>query len=772
MLFEKSLAKFALIMAPLVLAAGLPAQTVSSVRIYTSPSGLTFQVDGQIFVQPVTLLWPQGSKHSIVVSNVQTAGTIPTQYTLQTAMSNLGPITDLSSITADPNLTFIELPYQISYAVDLNFFVCTTGANCNNICPPMSGCPGPGYVILNGQAFTQNAQIFISTGGQLTAEAHPNPGWVFGGWVTSPSFGNSSQAFQNTWTVTAPMMIHPVFSPAAGVTVTVNTSPAGLQTLVDRTPYSAPISLQWGLGSMHQLGGISPQYDLSGNIWVFQSWSDGGAYSHAVTTPSNSLAPLKFTATYTTGTPVTFLTLPQGLPLTVDGRQNYPGYTFAWAIGSTHTVSAPATQVDSNGNSWAFQGWSNNGPETQQITVASTGNRYVATYQSAGMVNVNSNPSGVPIQVDGQACPTPCSLGKAIGATIQVVAPPTANAGAGTELAFRGWSDGAPASRSVTVSAQPTNLNVAYKTRYQLQVASNPPNSLTWTTTPASSDSYFDPQTRVEVSAAARPGFEFLNWAGGASGSYPSALVVMAAPETLVADLNPVPYISPGGIQNSAAQSSNAVAPGSAVSVYGIHLASETFNSPANRLAQTLDNVTVRAGGAVAPLFFVSPGQINVQLPSNVPPGDHTFAVQVEGKPEATASFTVARNAPGLFGTVANTETFAVATHEDGTAISASSPARRGEVVSLFGTGFGPYNPAPADGVAVPAGTKYPLADAAQIWVGEQPVEPVWAGAAAGKIGVAVAQLKIDDTIPRATTIAVKVRVNSVSSNSVLLPVE
>jgi uncharacterized protein (TIGR03437 family) len=772
MFFEKSRAKFVLIVAAFAAAAGLPAQTVSSVRIYTNPANLYFQVDGQMYSQAVTLLWPQGSKHSIVVSNIQTTGTIPTQYVLGTVISNLGPIMDLSSVTADPNLTFIELPFLTNYAVDLNYFVCTTGANCSSVCPPQSGCPGPGYVILNGQSFTQNAQIFVPSGGQIIAEAHPNPGWVFGGWITSPSFGNSSEAFQNTWTVTAPMMLHPVFSRALGVTVTVTTSPAGLRTLVDRTPDSAPVSLEWGIGSIHQLGGISPQYDLSGHIWVFQSWSDGGTYSHSVTVPSDSMAPLAFTATYTTGTPVTFLTIPGNLALTVDGQQNYPGYTFAWAIGSTHTVTAPATQVDSNGNTWAFQSWSDNGPATQQIAVSSTGNRYVATYQLAGLVNVSSNPSGVPMQLDGQACPTPCSVGRAIGATIRVVAPASANPGEGTELAFRGWSDGAPASRSVTVSAQPTNLNAAYKTRYQLQVASDPANGLAWKTAPSSSDSYFDANTRVEVSATTKPGFDFVNWAGGASGSYPSALVVMNAPQTLVAKLNPVPYITPGGIQNSASPSGNAVAPGSAVSVYGINLASDTFNSPASRLAQTLDNVTVRADGQMAPLFFVSPGQINVQLPSNLSAGEHALTVQVEGKPEATAGFRVARNAPGLFGTIGSAQPFAVATHQDGTAISASSPARRGEVVSLFATGLGPYSPAPADGLAVPSGTKYPLADAANVWVGEQLVEPVWAGAAAGKIGVAVVQLNIDDTIPHAATVVVHLQVNNVDSNHVLLPVE
>jgi len=784
MFFKKSRIKSALIIGSFLPVASLPAQTVSSVRIFTSPPGLLFTVDGQGYTQPVTLLWPQGSKHSIVVSSPQILGiALPkTEYGLSTVVSNLGPITDLTSITADPNLTFIELPFNVSYAVDLDFFSCPASLfvatkNCTIPlnCQPGTVCAEPGYVILNGTMFEANAEVFVGAGQPVLAEAHPYPGWTFSGWLPVPGSGNTSQAFQNKWTVNGPMILYPQFTQARPVSVMVQTAPFGLQTLVDRTPYFAPVQLEWALGSVHQLGGISPQYDLHGTLWVFDSWSDNGAYSHTYTVPSTGEGAITVTANYVTGTLTTFLTTPQGLALTVDGRQNYPNYTFAWAPGSIHTVSAPATQVDANGNTWAFQSWSNNGPETQQITVSgvATNNRYTAVYQPAGMLNINSNPAGVAMQVDGHACPTPCSVGRAVGSTLQVAAPMNSSAGVGMELAFRGWSDGGPASRSVTVAKQPTDLAAAYKLRYQLLGVSDPPNGALWKTTPASPDSYFDPNTRVEVSVTPKPGFQFLDWAGDVSGSSPAALVVMDSPRTVRAELNPVPYITPGGIMNSAAQTeSKAVAPGSVVAIYGIHLASDNFTSPAARLATTLDNVTVRAGGQAVPLFFVSPGQINVQLPSNLPTGEHFLTVHMDGKPDATAAFAVSRNAPGLYGTVANAETFAVAAHQDGSAISVSSPARRGEIVSLYGTGFGPYNPEPPDGAAVSSGTKYPLADAAKIVVGERQIEPVWAGAAAGKVGVTVVQLKIDESIPHASNVGLKVLVNEVESNSVLLPVE
>src|SRR6476660_8781367 len=99
----------------------------------------------------------------------------------------------------------------------------------------------------------------------------------------------------------------------------------------------------------------------------------------------------------------------------------------------------------------------------------------------------------------------------------------------------------------------------------------------------------------------------------------PSVSLVMNAPRSVIAQLNPIPYIAPNGIQNSAAQTPhNTVAPGSAVAIYGVNLAADVAVAPAGKLVQKLERVSVRVGGQVVPLFFVSPGQINVQMPSNL----------------------------------------------------------------------------------------------------------------------------------------------------------
>jgi uncharacterized protein (TIGR03437 family) len=377
------------------------------------------------------------------------------------------------------------------------------------------------------------------------------------------------------------------------------------------------------------------------------------------------------------------------------------------------------------------------------------------------------------MQVDGQACTTPCNLIRPIGATVQIGAPANSSPSDGVRLDFLGWTDNAAAIRTLTATAQAQTLTASYKLRYQLRASSDPGNGVVWQTQPASPDLFFDAQSPVYVSVATQPGFQFLNWSGDVSGSMPSVSLVMTAPRNVIAQLNPIPYIVPNGIQNSAAETPhNTVAPGSAVAIYGVNLAADLATAPAGKLPHTLEHVTVRVGGQVVPLFFVSPGQINVQLPSNLVDGKHTLTVHVDGKPEASETFTVARNAPGLFSTGEGKAAIAVATHQDGSLISAHSPARHGELVTIYGTGLGPYHPAPADGVAVPANAKYPLADSVTLMNGKQQASPVWAGAAPAKIAVAAVQIKIDESFPHHANAAVKVHVNNAESNTVTLPVQ
>ena len=105
---------------------------------------------------------------------------------------------------------------------------------------------------------------------------------------------------------------------------------------------------------------------------------------------------------------------------------------------------------------------------------------------------------------------------------------------------------------------------------------------------------FYSQGTQVSVTAVPNPGFKFGHWTGGLTGSYPSGVVTMLAPDSVVAQMGTVPYIAPAGILNGVGQTpSTAVAPGSIISIFGQSLASVVQVGPTNPLAQTIAGTTV-----------------------------------------------------------------------------------------------------------------------------------------------------------------------------------
>lgn len=226
-------------------------------------------------------------------------------------------------------------------------------------------------------------------------------------------------------------------------------------------------------------------------------------------------------------------------------------------------------------------------------------------------------------------------------------------------------------------------------------------------------------------------------------------------------------------ISNAAGKTpEDAVAPGSLISIDGPKLASGTVSGPASPLAQTLGGVTVTVGEQMLPLIFVSPGQINAQLPSSLAPGQYTLTVHSPGDPDATGIFTVERNAPGLFSHQISGQAYWIAMHADGSYVTPTSPARRDETVTGLGTGFGPFHPQPPDGFAVPGLGAYPLVDSVELEFSGKVLQPDFTGAAAHHVGITAIRFQIADPLPAASTIGIKARVNGHESNTVLLPLE
>jgi hypothetical protein len=106
--------------------------------------------------------------------------------------------------------------------------------------------------------------------------------------------------------------------------------------------------------------------DREGKLWMFGSWSDGGAQQHAYRVPASGDATL--TANFVRGITGAIRTSPMGLSLTIDGRNDPPPYYPTWREGATHRLEAPAEQTDSRGRLWTFVRWSNGITERARIS--------------------------------------------------------------------------------------------------------------------------------------------------------------------------------------------------------------------------------------------------------------------------------------------------------------------------------------------------------------------------------------------------------------------
>jgi hypothetical protein len=95
-----------------------------------------------------------------------------------------------------------------------------------------ASCGSPGTVYLNGTPFIQNGKQFVGAGSTVTVQANPNPGFVFAGWLAPIGVLSNSQALVLSLPVNGPITIFPIFQRARQVSMSIATSPAGLQVLL------------------------------------------------------------------------------------------------------------------------------------------------------------------------------------------------------------------------------------------------------------------------------------------------------------------------------------------------------------------------------------------------------------------------------------------------------------------------------------------------------------------------------------------------------------
>ncbi len=208
------------------------------------------------------------------------------------------------------------------------------------------------------------------------------------------------------------------------------------------------------------------------------------------------------------------------------------------------------------------------------------------------------------------------------------------------------------------------------------------------------------------------------------------------------------------GVADGAGFSADALAPGSLISIFGAGLAATTARAQSVPLPLSIDDVSVTINDIGAPVLYVSPQQLNVQIPQEIGAGPAKLVVRALGQQSDAVSITLKTAAPSLF---IDPLGQAAALDPDGSSNSGQSPAAPGSVVSLFFTGLGPTSDSIDDGDAPKAGSVVWTASPVSATIGGKPAAVEFAGLAPGYPGVAQINLKIPTLAPGAYPVVITI---------------
>jgi uncharacterized protein (TIGR03437 family) len=236
---------------------------------------------------------------------------------------------------------------------------------------------------------------------------------------------------------------------------------------------------------------------------------------------------------------------------------------------------------------------------------------------------------------------------------------------------------------------------------------------------------------------------------------------------------DPAPSITPSGALTPDNYGSfTSTAPASWLAIYGVNLATTLFQTwdtafTGTQAPANLSGTTVTVGGAPAFVSFVSPGQINVQVPSGIASGPQQIVVTTAGGSSAPYTINVNALEPGLLAPLsflingkqnvvalfANTLRYVLPVAVSGIATARAKP---GDIITLYGIGFGPVNP------NVPAGQIVQQTNALQanfgVTFGNTTAQVTYAGLVPQIVGlyqfnVVVPNVAASDTVPLAFTL-------------------
>jgi uncharacterized protein (TIGR03437 family) len=232
---------------------------------------------------------------------------------------------------------------------------------------------------------------------------------------------------------------------------------------------------------------------------------------------------------------------------------------------------------------------------------------------------------------------------------------------------------------------------------------------------------------------------------------------------------NAAPTLAPNGtLDVFNPQVGAGLGPGNIVQIYGSALASQAISAATLPLPTIVGGTQVLIGGIQSPLFYVSPGQVNAQIPFQLQAGQQ-YQVIVSANGALTTPQPIQLNA-GTPAVLQFTSGLIVAQHQDASLVSATSPAVPGEYLTLYMSGLGATDIPVASGQPSPSNPPANVLDVPTVTLNGTAVPLQFAGLTPWLVGLYQINIQVPAGLPDGTY-NIAITQDGVPSNTTSIPV-
>jgi uncharacterized protein (TIGR03437 family) len=232
--------------------------------------------------------------------------------------------------------------------------------------------------------------------------------------------------------------------------------------------------------------------------------------------------------------------------------------------------------------------------------------------------------------------------------------------------------------------------------------------------------------------------------------------VVVPIQFTVEAEGAPVAYAG-AVVNNGTFASGEALAQGDIAAIFGDQFTLQGLAYPTGLpLTTNLNGTQVLVNNIPAPIYFISNGQIDFEVPFEVSPGATTIQVVRNGQPGNLIAATIADSAPRFL--LLNGGPYAVLKTPDSPPVVTgvpAHPAKGGDVVIVYAIGLGQTKPTVTTGAAAPGSPNLANVPDVQVCLGTSTpfgkadcFKPDFAGLAPGFVGLYQLNVKIPGGLP------------------------